>query len=147
MEKTWILVANRGGARLFENTGPGKGMTLLRDIAHSEGHLKDQDFNADKPGRSFDSKGEGRHAMSKSESPKEHETAQFAKELAQMLDKGRATNEFSRLVLVAEDGFLGVLKGELDANTAKLVTDTVHKDMAHVADADIPTTLEGSIKL
>ncbi|MCG6976938.1 MAG: host attachment protein [Acidiferrobacterales bacterium] len=146
MEKTWILVANRGGARLFENTGPGKGMTLLRDIAHSEGHLKDQDFNADKPGRSFDSKGEGRHAMGKSESPKEHEIDRFAKELAHMCDKGRTSNEFTRLILVAEDRLLGLLKNELDHNTAKLVTDTVHKDLAHVADADVPATLEGSIK-
>jgi protein required for attachment to host cells len=147
MSKTWILVANQSGARIFENTGPGKGMTLLRDIAHAEGHLKDQDINADKPGRAFDSEGAGRHAMGKGESPKEHEVAKFAKELAQLLDKGRSANEFARLILVAEDGFLGTLKGELNDNTAKLVTDTVHKDYAHVADGDLPATLEAAVKL
>ena len=147
MSKTWILVANQSGARLFENTGHGKGMTLLRDIAHAEGHLKDQDINADKPGRAFDSEGTGRHSMGKSESPKEHEVAKYAKELAAILEKGRTTNEFSRLVLIAEDRFLGTLKGELDEQTAKLITDTVHKDYAHVADSDIPAKVEAEVKL
>src|SRR5205814_8802780 len=30
MSKTWILVAHRSGARLFENRGPGKGLAFLR---------------------------------------------------------------------------------------------------------------------
>ncbi len=28
----WILMAHRGGARLFENKGRGKGLNLLHDI-------------------------------------------------------------------------------------------------------------------
>lgn len=142
MSHTWILVANQSSARLFATGARGKGMALLRDIAHSEGHLKNQDINADRPGRTFDSHGDGRHAMGKSESPKEHEVARFAGELAKVLDEGRTHNRFSRLVLVAEDGFLGTLKGELNDHTLKLVTATVRKDYAHVNDADLPALLE-----
>ncbi len=147
MNTNWILVANRSGARLFENTGPGKGLTLLRDIAHAEGHLKNQDFNADKSGRSFDSVGEGRHATGKSQSPTEHETQKFSKELATMLNEGRTANAYHALILVAEAGFLGVLKGELDDQVSKLVTETIEKDMAKVADGDIATSLSSAIKL
>ncbi len=147
MNTNWILVANRSGARLFENTGPGKGLTLLHDIAHAEGHLKNQDFNADKPGRSFDSVGEGRHATGKSESPTEHETRKFGKELAAMLNKGRTANAYSTLILVAEAGFLGVLKSELDDQVSKLVSQTVEKNLAKVTDGDIAATLSSAIKL
>ena len=147
MSKTWILVANRSSARIFSNDGSDKELSLLQDIAHPEGHLKDQDFNADKPGRSFDSGGQGRHAMGKSESPTEHEAARFAKELADTLNKGRGTNEFSRLVLIAEPGFLGTLKSTLDDQTAKLVTDTLDKDFSRMADADIPAAVLENIKL
>jgi protein required for attachment to host cells len=147
MSTTWILVANRSGARLFENSGPGKGLILLHDIAHVEGHLKNQDFNADKPGRSFDSVGEGRHSAEKSQSPTEHETKKFGKELADILNEGRTTNAYESLVLVAEAGFLGVLKGELDNHVSKLVSQTVEKDLAKVADGDIAASLSPSIKI
>jgi len=147
MNTSWILVANRSGARLFENTGPGKGLTLLRDIAHAEGHLKNQDFNADKPGRSFDSGGEGRHATEKSQSPTEHETQKFGKELANLLNEGRTANSYNSLVLVAEAGFLGVLKGELDDQVSKLVSETVEKDLAKVADGSIADSLASVIKI
>jgi protein required for attachment to host cells len=147
MSKTWVLIANRSNARLFTNDGSNKELTLSRDIAHTEGHFKDQDFGSDKPGRSFDSGGQGRHAMGKSESPAEHETARFAGELAAMLNKGRGNNEFSRLVLAAEPGFLGTLKNALDDQTAKLVTDTVDKDFVRMADAEIPAAILQHIKL
>lgn len=32
MNTTWILVANRASARLFESNGPGKGPQLLKDV-------------------------------------------------------------------------------------------------------------------
>lgn len=147
MNTNWILVANRSGARLFENTGPGKGLTLLRDIAHAEGHLKNQDFNADKSGRSFDSGGEGRHPTGKSQSPTQHETQKFGKELAAVLDEGRTANAYSALTLVAEAGFLGVLKGELDDQVSKLVSQTVEKDLAKVADGDIADSLASAIEI
>lgn len=147
MNTNWILVANRSGARLFENTGPGKGLTLLRDIAHAEGHLKNQDFNADKPGRSFDTGGEGRHAIGKSQSPTEHETQKFGKELAAMLNEGRTANAYSALTLVAEAGFLGVLKAELDDQVSKLVSQTVEKDLVKVADSNIAESLASAINI
>ena len=48
MTTTWILIAHRGGARLFEHTGRSAGLKLLQDIPHPEGRLKNQDINADK---------------------------------------------------------------------------------------------------
>ena len=79
---TWILVAHRAGARLFENKGPGKGLSLVENIDHPEGRLKDHDINADRPGRAFDNLGAGRHGMGKEVSPTQHVSQQFAKSLA-----------------------------------------------------------------
>lgn len=147
MDSTWILVANRANARLFTNTGSHRELTLLKDFIHSEGRLKDRELSSDKPGRAFDSGGQGRHGMSKSESPSEHETARFAKELATVLEQGRTSHQFGRLILVAEPGFLGVLNGAIDRHTAELVTDTLSKDLAHLDDADIPAVILEHIRL
>lgn len=147
MSKVWILVANRSHARLFENTGIGQGITLIKDVSHQEGRLKNQDINADKPGRSFDSRGKGRHALSKHVSPTEHETEQFAKELAVLLNEGRDSSACEKIILVAEPGFLGVLKNKLSDPVLKKITAFVKKDLANVQDRDIPEALSGTIKL
>ena len=57
MNRTWILIAHRAGARIFENDGPGTGLKHVDAIAHPEGRLEDKALGSDKPGRSFDSHG------------------------------------------------------------------------------------------
>ncbi len=114
MNNTWILVAHRGGARLFENKGPGKGLNLLHDIPHPAGRLKNKEIGADKPGRSFDSRGQSRHSLSTEQEPTAHVTEQFAKQLSTMLDDGRRQQLYGKLVLVAEPRFLGSLRARLE---------------------------------
>ena len=143
----WILVAHRGGARLFENKGPGKGLSLLHDIPHPEGRLKNKDIGTDKPGRSFDSRGQSRHSLSKEQEPAAHVAEQFAKQLSAMLDDGRNQQRFAKLVLVAEPRFLGNLRAALSTPTAALVTATVDKDLGGVESHNMPRHLGEIIRL
>lgn len=146
-EKTWILVAHQAGARLYENRGAGTGLRLLKKIDHPEGKAKDQDINADRPGRAFDSQGDGRHAMGKSESPAEHAQAEFARGLARVLDQGRTGNAFSGLVLVAGPRLLGLIRDSLDKHTASLLTSELPKDLVNATDAEVAAHLAGTIRL
>ena len=147
MTTTWILVAHRGGARLLENTGPGKGLQLIEEIRHPEGRLKDGEINSDRPGRSFDSLGAARHSMSKEQAPTEHVTERFAKEPGDKLQHARTANRFAALVLVAEPHFLGALRAALDAPTAALISATVDKDLGGVETRDLPPHLSGVVRL
>jgi protein required for attachment to host cells len=147
INNTWILVAHRGGARLFENKGPGKGLNLLHDIPHPEGRLKNKDIGADKPGRSIDSHGPGRHSLSSEQEPTAHITEQFAKQLSTMLDDGRHQQLYGKLVLVAEPRFLGSLRAALSTPTAALVMATVGKDLGSVELHNMPKHLTDTIRL
>lgn len=147
MNNTWILVAHRGGARLFENKGPGKGLNLLHDIPHPEGRLKNKDIGADKPGRSFDSRGQGRHALSTEQEPTAHLAEQFAKQLSTMLEDGRSQQRYAKLVLVAEPRFLGNLRAALSSPTAALVTATLDKDLAGVEQHNMTKHLSDIVRL
>jgi protein required for attachment to host cells len=147
MTTTWILVAHRAGARLFENTGPGKGLKLLEQIDHPEGRLKNVEINSDKPGRVFDSFGGARHSMSKEHEPKEQVALRFAKLLGDLLEKGRALNRYSKLVLIAEPKLLGELRDALPPHTASLVSATLDKDLGGISDRDLPAHVGGTIPL
>lgn len=142
MANTWILVAHRGGARLFENKGPGKGLHLVDEIDNPAGKLKNREIDSDKQGRAFNSKGAGRHAYQPEQLPTEHVAAQFAKQLSTVLDDARNQKRYERLVLVADPRFLGNLRSALNTQTASLVSGTVDKDLAMTEARDLPRFLE-----
>lgn len=146
MNTTWILVAHRGGARLFENLGAGKGLQLVEDIPHTQGRLKNGEINADKPGRAFDTFGR-RHGMSQEHEAADQVSLMFAKHLCDRLEKARAENRFGKLILVAEPRLLGELRAALDKHTAALVSATLDKDLAGVDNRDLPKHLGGVIQL
>jgi protein required for attachment to host cells len=128
MDTAWILVAHRGGAKLFENRG--RQLNLLQEIPHAEGRLKDQDFNTDRPGHSFDRATPSRHAIEPGQRATEREAVQFARELAGLLEDGRIHQRYNKLVLVAEPRFLGELRAVLSPQTGALVTATQGRDIA-----------------
>ena len=137
MTTTWILCANRSSASLFESDWPGKSMRRIQDIPHLQGRMQNKDIDTDKPGRVFDSFGEGRHSTSPKQEPTEHIAQQFALDLAELLNKGRLTNAYDKLFLIAEPKFLGVLRAALDKNTESLVTQTVNKELLDIKEEEL----------
>ena len=142
MTTTWILSANRSNASLFESDWPGNSMRRLQDIPHPQGRMQNKDIDTDKPGRVFDSFGNGRHSTSPKQEPTEHIAQQFALDLAEILNKGRLTHAYNNLVLIAEPKFLGVLRAALDKNTESLVTQTVNKELIDVREQDLAEYLK-----
>lgn len=145
MSGTWILVAHRGGARLFETEGAAGGLTLVQDVAHPEGRMQDRELGSDEPGRGFDSHG-SRHAFQQEQGPAARVTEQYAKHLAKLLDDGRVTHRYRKLVLVAEPHFMGLMRAALSSETASLVTAAINKDLGHVSVHELPSHLEGIVR-
>ncbi len=125
MATTWILVANASLARLYSNSGPNKGLELLKELNHPESRQKNKDLVTDRPGSIQGSPGSGYESPTQ---PKEQAARAFAQELAQEFYQGRNKQAFERAILVAPPGFMGMLNNELDGPTTKLVIDRVEKD-------------------
>lgn len=137
MENTIVVVANKANARFFSYKGPKDGLVLKTTMEHPRGRVKGIEFDTDRPGQTFDRKGQGHHNMNTEESSREHEDRVFAKEIAVALSGERTNGGFHKLVIVAEPKFLGVISGELDTQTANLIHSRVLKDLARVTDRDI----------
>ena len=136
---SWILIANRTGARLIDRQGPN--LSLLETIAHDTGRARDRDLNSDRHGETFNRVGSSRHALATSEAPHEHDARLFAHALADRLRTERLNHRFERLVLVAEPHFLGLLREALDKATERAVIATVAKDLAEIPLHDLPAHL------
>ena len=120
MTVSWIVAAHASGARVLMSEGPGRDMTLVADLAHPEGRMHPGDLVTDNPGQGGDSV-HGPHAMSSHSSVHDAVADRFAREVAEVLDRGRNANRFSKLYLIAPPRFLGMLRHALTDPTKKLV--------------------------
>jgi len=140
---TWILVADGSQARLFCNDGPGRGVAPLSDDLLTGCNLPGREIMSDRPGRTFDSTGQGRHAKEPRTNPREVEKRRFAHTLAAMLEDGLNQGRFDCLVLVAPPRALGQLRDELSESVRDKISAELAKDLTHTPEHKPPEHLVG----
>jgi protein required for attachment to host cells len=114
MSKHWIVVADRSKARIFTVDDPHGALQEVETLDHPEGREHARDINADRPGRAYDSSGQGRHAMGTSVEPMEQDAIRFSKEVSEHLRAACQDGRCNRLLLVAGPDFLGLLRKQLN---------------------------------
>lgn len=134
---TWVLVAESSRARIFVAAGPRKKLEEIAALSQPTARLKEGELVSDAPGRSFDSGGQGRHAMGNEGEHKLHEADEFARDIAAQLDTARQSREFGQLILVAPPQFLGLLRKHLSSACAATVVATVNKNLVQHEVSDI----------
>jgi len=125
MSKHWIVVADQSKARIFTIDDPRGELQELEQLEHPAGRNQAQTLGSDRPGRSFDTSGQGRHAMGTSVEPKEQEAIRFAKQVGDHLRTACHAGHCNRLLLVAGPHFIGLLKEQLGSLADVTVTEIV----------------------
>ena len=126
---TWVVVADAKDA-LFYTRDKRHSIPERFDVLHASfAAAHDQELTTDRPGRTFDRFGPGRHTLNADESPKEEEQRRFVKRIAEKIDHGHAAGKFDRLVLVAPPAMLGVLRKHLTKATAATVIGEIGKTL------------------
>jgi protein required for attachment to host cells len=133
----WIVVADAARARIFSTDNAKLPLQPLEQLVSPKARLHERDLKSDRPGSTYDSHGDGRHATGTNTSPKQQEAVRFAKTISENLELGRVNHEFDRLVLVAEPQFLGLLRKAITPEVAKLVSDEIDKDLSKADRNDI----------
>lgn len=144
MTQSWIVAANAGLARILSQTGVAGELEEIHAIANKDVHLTTADSESDQLGQ---------HAASKSshsvgaptqpsgyqpnQSPDEHRTELFGREVANFLLRGHHDHKFQQLVLISSPAFLGVLRKLLDPQLAALVKLEINKDYTHLSPGEL----------
>ncbi|MCE8038712.1 host attachment protein [Halomonas sp. MCCC 1A11062] len=143
MKATWVVVADQARARFFTAPEATAALEEVDTLVNPEGKLHERDINADRPGRTFDSMGVGRHAMGKHHSPKEQEAIRFATAIGERLGAEYGRGALGHVVLCAPPRFLGFLKEALPEQVMKCVSHTLDKELASLSPEEIRAHLPG----
>lgn len=138
---TWILIADGAHARIFSNSGPGKGIVAVKGGVMEGDHRPDDELVSDSLGRSFESSGNMRHAIAPRTDPHRELKRTFAVQLAEMLDQRLAEKAYDRLVIVAPPSALGDLRAALSEHVKPLVSAELNKDLVKTPTVELPQHL------
>ncbi len=139
---TWVLIADSSRARILGTKGPLDDLAPVEDQVFRNAHPRLRDILSDRPGRTFDSAGAGRHAMAYSSDARREDERAFATRLSAVLEDALRRNAFDQLVVVAAPRMLGDLRKEIPADVRKLVKAEVAKDLTQVPNSKVAAFLE-----
>lgn len=133
---TWLVVANSCSAKIYK-VGHKQTLVEIEILEHPESRLHNRDLVSDKPGRDFESMGNTRHAVEPRVWPQQQEVINFAKLLADHLEKAFNNGNFEKMYVAANPTMLGLLRGSVHSNIAKHIAGEVDKDMTHMKPDEI----------
>ena len=133
MSRTWILVANRVRARLLEFDDRDRSVSELNDFLNPAGRAPSGSRGENRPPRTMDRMGPGRHAIEPQTEPATKHAERFARELASRLEDGRVHHRYENLVLVATPRFLGHLRQCMGPALRESVHREIRRDMTRSA--------------
>lgn len=142
---TWVLVADGARARILTCTARTGPFVPALDHEFIGSNIPSREIDADRPGRSFDSAGEGRHAMEPPTDPKRKRKADFARELATLLDGEAKRGAFDQLVVVAPPQALGDLRAEFSDAVRGRIIEEMNKDLVEASVEELTARLDEAL--
>jgi protein required for attachment to host cells len=144
---TWVLVADGVHGAIYANRGPGQGLEELAVHKFIGDKHPTREINADRPGRTFNSMGEQRHAKEPHTDAHRHAQQVLAHEIAKYLDHAVGRGEYDRLVVAAPPRTLGDLRAEFSARVQAKLAGELNKDLTHFPAINLPEHFEAIVRL
>lgn len=123
---TWILVADGSRARIFKAASKGR---IEEKDEMAAAHPPTRDLVSDRPGRTFDSVGQGRHAKEPPTDAHEKAETAFLRSISKKLGAACQKKEFDHLIVVAAPRALGTLRNIFPGPLAHAVTKEISHDL------------------
>jgi len=139
MDKTWVLITDAERARCFERDATDHRLNELADFVHPHASLQGKN-------------GHGRtgHAGTQFEPHTEahaKERADFARRLADYLNKGISEQRCQALLLIATSPMLGEIKPHLSRESEKMLLTAIASDLTHYNGRELEKRVNKALRL
>ena len=140
--RTCLLVADSARGRLFKVDRKAKVLVEIKEFLNPEARLHKKEFMNDAPGRSYDSKGQGRHAMQKIDNSKDKSREQFANNIVQYLDGLYKSQKLNQIIIVAPSKLMGFMNSKLSNLECDQIVQKITKELSTLSKEEIFKILE-----
>lgn len=142
----WIVVCDGRKALILENAGDAKFPNLKTKETYSHPDAPTREQGTSPPGRSYQSVGSARSAMTQTDWHDEAERA-FLKQLVARLDKAVTTGMTKTLILIAPPRALGMMRALYSPALRNAIAEEVHKDLVRTPVREIEKLLFTSVDI
>ncbi len=140
-KRTWVLVADGARGRILKRDSPATGLKAWPEGEFSHEVHRTRELGADRPGRVYERANAAHHAIEPHADWSRQEKQQFARLLAEFLEKGAQRDAFDRLILVAPPRALGDLRASLGRHARERLAGELAHDLTELSPPDIEARL------
>lgn len=128
MSNIWVVVADASRARFFKADKPAGALDEIETLSNPEMRLHEGDLVSDRGGRGNSGNG-AKHGYGNANEAKDGSANRFAAEVCRHIEKGRNSQAFDRLYVMAAPSFLGMLRKHQSDALRGLIRDEVATDV------------------
>lgn len=132
------LIANGHKATIYE-INRKSGAKLVKEIQTEMTRIPGHLLENERPGRVFDSAGQGRHSVETADLQEQNKIS-FAKDTAELINYSAKDTNYN-IVIIASPELLGQLRLHLDKKIQDRIIAQISKDLTHVAQDKLVDTL------
>lgn len=128
----YVIVADATRAELLLRQRGNPPFATVATFDNPDSHLPDRAFGTERPGRTHESVGPRRAAITPRTQPRVRVLAAFASELAAAIEKAVAARRGTQFVVAAPPRLLRMIEARLNPEAGDAVTRTVPKDLTRL---------------
>lgn len=137
LDRTWVVVADGGAARILTVSPDHSHLVTLREMISPDIHHKTHDIVSDRAGRSFESASSTRHGIQAKTDPHDLAKERFVHDLGKSLSDCHLGGDFDVLVLAVTRAQVHNLEGALSATTKACVAGIAAKDLVKMSNTAV----------
>jgi protein required for attachment to host cells len=127
--KTWILIADGGCARVLTSSGTDHHLAAVPGLSFEADLPANREIGTDRPGRSHESQGTARHAIEPHIDQHAELKRKFVTGVLHTLAAKHTEGAFDKLIIVAPPPVLGVIRPELKGALRDATVRQIDKDL------------------
>lgn len=142
MSETWIVVADRATARIFDPDGPHGRWNMIHEFVHLPSRERNQKLRGNRPDQIQHSEEKLYRGGMEPNDLYKVEEGRFAKEIVEFLERSFSANAYKELVIVSPPSMLGSLRMHLPRWLKEKVVRELDKDYGHLKPHELADTVQ-----
>ncbi len=141
-KKIWVIVMDGGQAKIF--CGLKNNIKFLVELTHT--HESNHEHGHDRPGRSFESKSDIRHAYEPRTDWHENQKDVFVHEVCELIYQAYHQKSFDEIYLICPPKILGLMRPHLTFFNPDTEVHEIGKDLVHHSTIEITKVINETLK-